>query len=336
MFRGVGAVGGAAFELVGGKAAGGNRSRLPSLKVAGWVLLLAAVATVIFAYREAAAVEQDRQKLMADQRALAATLGRTWEPIRDATEKLTLSSATDPTDDVVEKSELAAFPFQKEAGIYLRLRLDQAASTDAIHTATDASLHDGFTTCLMQTAADDATAGAECASAADCAEGQMCNELDHCAKPAQPFNLRMAYHSMRVLTPEWVKDVQDAGDKQRVHALRATFDAAMKSDIPLAMELVGQAKFFLLVLDEKPAPTKNDADAGVTFDDEEILAGKHYASRVFLYRLSDQKLLLRLRRDENAVALGNPASDRSVEAARLRQINACALAMDVRGALGPK
>jgi len=334
MFRGVGAVGGAAFQLFGARS--GDRSKLPSLKIAGWFLLFAAVATVIFAYREASAVERDRQALMADQRALDATLGSSWVPIRDAVEKLTLASASDPTADVVDKTELASFAFQKQAGIYLRLRMDQATSAEAIRAGTDASLHDGFTACLMQTPGDDPVAGPECKSAVDCAEGQLCNELDHCSKPTQPFNLRMAYHSMRVLSPEWVKEVQDASDKQRVHALRATFDAAMKTDIPLAMELVGQAKFFLLVLDERPIPPKEDADAGLSFEDQETLDGKHYGSRVFVYRLSDQKLVLRLRRDENATALGNPASDRQAEAARLRQINACALAMDVKSAIGPQ
>jgi hypothetical protein len=313
-----------------------KKTKWPSLKVAGWFLLVAAAASVLFAYREAAAVERDRQKLMADQRALDATLGRAWGPIRDSVEKLTVDSATQPTDDVVDRDDLKGFAVTKEPGIYLRLRMDQATSPDAVRTGAEVSLHDGLTSCLMDTAGDDSMAGPECQSAKDCSEGQMCNELDHCARPTQPFNLRMAYRTMKVLSPDWVKDVQDASDRQRVNALRATFDAAMKTDVPLAMELVGQAKFFLLVLDEKPAPPKEDADAGVSFDDTEALQGKHYASRVFVYRLSDQKLLLRMRRDEDVRALGNPVPDPKAEAARQRQIRACALALDVKGALAAK
>ena len=328
MVRGASVVADAALQMAGGKRV--QVRRLPSLKVAGWVFLVAAVATVVFIYREAAAVEQDRQKLMADERNLDATLGKAWTPIRDAVEKLTVAAAGDPVDDVVEHEDLRTLQFQKEPGIYLRLRVDQAASPDAIRTGAEASLHDGFTTCLMETPGENSMGGAPCGTASDCAEGQMCNELDHCAKPTQPFNLRMAYRTMRILSPDWVKEVQDAGDRQRVHALRVTFDAAMKTDVPLAMELVGQAKFFLLVLDEKPAPPKEDADAGVSFDDQEALAGKHYASRVYVYRLSDQKLLLRMRRDEDVRAIGNPSSDPRAEAARLRQIRACGLAMDVK------
>jgi hypothetical protein len=311
--------------------------RWPSPKVAGWFLLILVVGTVIYWYRDSANVERDRVALMADQRAVDSTLGKSWFPLRDTVEKLTMDAVKDPTADLVERDELATFGFQKKPGIYLRLRVDQAASVDSIRKAAETSLHDGFTSCLMETAGDDALAGPECRTAQDCSEGQLCNELDHCANPTQPFNLRMAYRTMRVLTPEWVKDVQDASDDMRVHALRVAFDEAIKGEIPLAIKLVTQAQFYLLVMDERPAPASNAnvPDGGVSPEDQEVVDGKHYPSRVYVYRLSDQKLLLRLRRDEAGQVLGAvPSSDPRAEAARLRQIRACALAMDVRTLAG--
>jgi hypothetical protein len=54
---------------------------------------------------------------------------------------------------------------------------------------------------------------------------------------------------------------------------------------------------------------------------------------VFAYRLSDQKLLLRIRREPDPTQLiqgGMPTLDRKAEASRLRQIRSCALGSEVK------
>lgn len=313
-----------------------KKRKWPPGKVAFWFLLFVSVATVFYWYRRSANTEKDRQKLMADQRAVDGTVGKSWYPMRDSIEKLTMSAASLPTDDVADTKELETFPFRKKSGIFLRLRVDQAESAESIRKSSERSLHDGFTSCLMDTSgtADAMLAGAECKTARECGEGQICNELDHCSRPTQPFNLKTAYHSMRLLTPDWVREVQD-GDDLRLRALRTTFDDAIKTDIPIAMELVTSAKFFLLVLDERPAPPKTEpADAGVSEEDKELVAGKHYPSRVFVWRLEDEKLLLHIRRDETGDMLGAvPLADPKQQAAFLRQATGCKLANEVRAKL---
>lgn len=309
-----------------------KKRRWPPAKVAFWFLLFVSVATVVYWYRMSANTEKDRQKLMADQRAVDGTIGKSWYPMRDAIEKLAMGAAALPGGDVVAP-ELADFPFRRRSGVFLRVRVDQATSVESLRKSSERSLHDGFTSCLMDTSAtaDSALGGAECKTARDCSEGQICNELDHCSRPTQPFNLKTAYHSLRILGPDWVREVQDADDR-RLRALRATFDDAIKTDIPIAAELVTQAKFFLLVLDERPAPAKEEpADAGVTEEDKELVAGKHYPSRVFLWRLEDEKLMLHIRRDETGDMLGAvPLPDPKQQAAFLRQATGCKLANDVR------
>jgi hypothetical protein len=317
-----------------------KKRKWPPAKVAFWFLLVVSVATVLYWYRMSANTEKERQKLMADQRAVDGTVGKSWYPMRDAIEKLTLEAANLPTDDFVAP-EIADFPFRKKSGVYLRLRLDQAANVESIRSASDRSLHDGFTSCLMQTVGDDPLAGKACTTARDCAEGELCNELDHCARPTQPINLRMAYRTMRILSPDWVREVQD-GDDLRLRALRATFDDAIKTDIPIAVELVTSAKSFILVLDERPPPPKDaasseSADAGVSTEDRELAEGKHYPSRVFIYRLEDSKLMLHIKRDESGNLLGSvPLNDPKSQARLLRQARGCELANDVKAKLPPE
>lgn len=312
-----------------------KKRKLPPAKVIFWFLLLVSVATVAYWYRMSANTEKERQKLMADQRAVDGTIGASWYPMRDSIEQLTLGAPALPREDLVA-TDVAEFAFRKKAGVFLRLRVDQVGSVESIRKSSERSLHDGFTSCLMDTSAsaDNPLAGDECKTARECKEGQICNEFDHCSRPTQPFNLKTAYHTLRVLGPDWVREVQD-GDDLRLRALRGTFDDALKTDIPLAMELVTSAKFFLLVLDERPAPPADEpADAGVTAEDKELVEGKHYPSRVFVWRLEDSKLMLHIQRDVSGELLGAvPATDPKHEAARLRQVRGCQLANEVRAKL---
>ncbi|MFO0618701.1 MAG: hypothetical protein U0414_39275 [Polyangiaceae bacterium] len=321
------------LQAIQGAREARKKRKWPPAKVAFWFLLFVSVATVLYWYRMSANTEKERQKLMADQRAVDGTVGKSWYPMRDAIEKLTVEAPSLPTDDFVAP-DIGDFAFRKKAGVYLRLRVDQAASAESIRAASDRSLHDGFTSCLMQTVGDDPLAGKVCTTARECEEGQICNEFDHCAKPTQPINLRMAYRTMRILSPDWVREVQD-GDDLRLRALRATFDDAIKTDMPIAVELVTSAKSFVLVLDERPPPPKDEpADAGASAEDLELAAGKHYPSRVFIYRLEDSKLMLHIKRDPSGQLLGAPTlNDPKSQAGILRQARGCELGNEVKAKL---
>ncbi|HVK70245.1 MAG TPA: hypothetical protein VM694_37585, partial [Polyangium sp.] len=118
-----------------------------------------------------------------------------------------------------------------------------------------------------------------------------------------------------------------------------SFEDATLDDLPLAADLLTRASYALVVLDEKPAPrplTPEEIDAGAAnADDEDALAGASYASRIGLWRLSDGKLLLRIRRTPDAGLLGGGRStDPAIAAATARQARSCGLALSVREALG--
>lgn len=304
-----------------------QKPRWPAPKYWGWAALVLMAMGIFHWKNEQSKVEGARQALLARQRAVEVELGPRWKPLRDRMEGWTMELAGDAKPDVVEKDEIARFGFREAPGIYLRLPLSRAKAAESIRDAAKESLRDGFTSCLFRVPNPDPFAGAACRHTRDCPPGQLCNEVDHCAPPAQPYNLRVGYRAMRVLDDVWMRDIEAADGDLRVRVLTESFDDLVKDDIPVAIELLTRAKYFLVVVDEAEI---TQPDGGVAAIDAE----PHFA-RVALYRLSDGKLLLRVRREASAELVGAQGGlEQRTADARQRQANACALALEVRRAMG--
>lgn len=312
-----------------------GKIRYPSVKFWGYSALILVVGAVLQWKWSSGEVESSRQTLMARQRAVAAELGPRWFPLRDKIERWTTELAGEPGAEVIDHDALKSWDFRDKSGIFLRLRVQDAKTPEAIRSGARNSLRDAFTACLMRVPNPDATAGAPCRRTRDCATGEFCNEQDHCSKPSQPFNLRVAYRTLHVLTEDWVHDAQETTSDLRVRALVAGFDDTVRDDIPLAVEVLQKAQYFLVVLDEDvPGLVLPGADAGASAPTEAIQGVPHFA-RVGVWRLSDGKQILRLRREAGGQLLGaTPSVDAEVLASRMRQANSCALALEVRNAMG--
>lgn len=308
-----------------------TKSRWPSPKVWAWIGLLMAVGGIIQWKWAQGRVESDRSALLANQRDLVAKLGPKWFPMRDKIERWTLDLAKDAGGEVVERDILKAWDFRDKPGIYLRLDVEQATDAVAIRKAANDSLRDGFTACLFTANNKNQLSGKECTRTRDCAIGEICNELDRCAEPAQPYNLRVAYRSMRILSEDWIHEVQETTAELKLRALTAFFEDSVNDDIRIAVDLVSRAQYFAIVLDEPVA--KLEVPKGVSRS--AALRSVPHASRVAIYRLSDSKLVLRIRRTPEAdiKQAGMPLED-EVVAAQKRQALSCALGMSVREAMG--
>lgn len=313
---------------------GRGKLRWPSTKFWGYAGLVLAVSAIFYWKRSQAEIESTRQKLMADQRAVALELGPRWTPMRDKIEAWTIELAKGAGEEVVNQDALKAWDFRDKPGLYLRMRAEDATSPEAIRKHAKDSLRDAFTACLMRVPNPNPLAGAECKRTRDCPAGEFCNEVNRCSRPAQPFNLRVAYRTMHVLSDDWIRDVQDASTELRTRLLVAGFEDTVKDEIPLAVEVLTRAQYFLLVLDETPksdAAPKTEGGANAA----EAVQGLAHHARVGVYRLEDGKVLLRLRREAGGQLLGAPpAVDPETMAARQRQANSCALALAVRQAMG--
>jgi hypothetical protein len=315
-----------------------NKIKRPPLKVIIWFAMTLVVALILYFRWESTQTESARSKLLSKQREAVALFGNQWFETRDALEAWTVELGGKPEVDYVDTAELANFDFRSMPGIYLRLRKDQAKDIASVREGAMGSLRDGFTSCLMHNKADTSpTSGKECVDSAECEPGQICNEFSVCAKPGQPYNLRLAYKAFGVLTPEWEAEARNTTNSLTIRALDLAFEDAKRVDFPIAVDLLSKARFFLVVIDERPPPVsaKAEGDAGPPPDDVEAAAGTTYPSRVGLYRLSDKKLLMRITREAKAELHGGaPVGNTEVAAALARQAQSCALANEVRKAAG--
>lgn len=310
------------LKAVTGARAERQRSRFGRVTGPVWLLTGGAVVlTVITAWLVSErSLSVAKEELLAQQRAGVVTVGAEWRPLRDRIEAITVEAARAYPGDTV-LPEARTWDFRNVPGIYLRLRVDDAKDAETLRKHAKASVKDGFTSCLFRESNP---------SVAALARG----DADAGTANDQPWNLRQAYASTRVLTDEWANEVKDSGDKLRLRVFEQQFDKAKRDEIPLAIDIVKRAQFYLLVLDEDVPEAKDYADAGVITP--EALQQVPHPSRVVVVDLKSSKVLVRLRRTGNAgfVFAGERAvTDPEVRAAMKRQVNNCSLAQEVWGAI---
>lgn len=305
-----------------------ERSKSKYGKISGPVWLVAGgavIVTLVVAYflsDRTLSVEKD--DILSQQRAAVSTVGAEWYPLRDKLEKITLDAAASswPGDKV--DPEAARMDFRSSPGLYLRLRVDEAKNTESLRAHAKDSVKDAFTGCLLRE------------PNAALAQGQP----DAGTGPEQPWNLHRAYSATRVLTDEWANEVKASEDKDRLRVFRQQYDKAKRDEIPLAIDIIKRAQFFLLVLDEDVPEARelsNDPkDAGgIT---EEGLQQVPHPARVLIVNLKTGAELARVRKTAEAdfQFVGEQAvRDPEVRAAMKRQVNNCALAQSVWTAIRP-
>jgi hypothetical protein len=294
-----------------------------------WSLSAIVVIAVVAWKRQQADVEARRARILARQRALEADVGPLFYPQRERFERWTIETARGAWVD-----EAPALPpdglraLFERPGVYLRLPAPDARSAESIRQSAQASLKDVFVAGLVRAPAADPSRGKPCASARECAAGEACNEAGHCAPPEQPYNLRIAYRGARALSEPWVREVETAHEPLRLRMYENDLDVALASDLPLAVDLLKRAHYFLVVVDEapaglRPAPGQPLADA--------VQAEPHLV-RVALYDVPRERRLFRAAR-ELAADLP-PAAPTEGQGALRRQVLNAELARVVRESLG--
>lgn len=283
-------------------------------------------------------LESARSRVMADQRAIAVSLGPKLFPVRDRVEAwaqaLAGAYAGDRIADALELERI-----QAAGSIYLRMRQRHATDSKSLRRAAAESLRDGFTSCLFVTRSKRAAfEGRRCRTTTECHPGQLCNEWNVCAEPEQPFNLRLVYRTLRVLSDDWTDEVRGASSELALAAYQRDLESVARRDVPVTLDLLARARYFTLVLDEDP---KDGLPAALTeseTDQERIQRVPHFA-RVGIWDLKQGDLVLRLRREVKGefLTLGRRRIlDPENRAAQQRQVNGCQLALQVREAFGDR
>ncbi|HEY2517021.1 MAG TPA: hypothetical protein VGI39_39385 [Polyangiaceae bacterium] len=259
-------------------------------------------------------LDSEKRDLLAGQRAMKATIGQEWFPLRDELEQFTLDAAKSFKGDFVD-SEAARWDFRSLPGVYLRLRVADAKDVGTLRQAAGGSVKDAFTGCFLREPNKAAALGVP----------------DAGAFSEQPWNLGKAYAATWVMGDDWADGVKAADGEMRVRLFKEQYEKATKFDVKTAAEVVKQAKFFLLVLDEDAPEAAAVADGGVI--DEAALQLVPHWSRVHVLDLRTKAELFRLRRQGNArfVFAGEHATtDPETRDAMQRQVNNCSLADQVR------
>ena len=280
-------------------------------------------------------LESEKNQVMAKQRAIAQSLGPRILPFRDQLETWVKELAGPWRGSMVSQS-LSFDELSKSPGVYLRLRLKNAKQSEQIRTAAAASLRDGFTSCLfVDKSSKQLAEGAACKTSADCKPGELCNEWSVCKPPQRPYNLRLAYRALRVLSTDWTDELHQAGSDLAVAAYERDLDAVSRTDVPVAIDLLQRAKYFTVVIDEDPKGGLPKEPLEGETDEERIQRVPHPA-RVGIWDITANKPVLKLRGEASGrfVPVGKSmVRDPANLAAQQRQANSCSLALDVNRAI---
>lgn len=292
----------------------------PSEKV--WLSVGIALAAILGVYWYVAGRSLAGKKgdLLAKRRAVVVTLGAEWYPLRDRIESLVVAESGAFAGDFVDPSA-RSLDFTRDPGIYLRLRVAEAKDAQAVREAAQGSLRDGFVGCLV-VAPNPALAR---------------GDVDAGAFAENPWNLRQAYRSTRILSDEWEQEVREAGDDLRLRVFQQQYEKAVHEEIPLAARIVKQAKSFIVVLDEDTDDPSLRADGGPLTS--EALQAVVHPVRVIVASLQHDGIVLRLRREPAAgfrFAGENAPSDPETLLALERQVHNCQLANLVKAAAAGK
>ncbi|HWL89220.1 MAG TPA: hypothetical protein VNO21_25630 [Polyangiaceae bacterium] len=285
-----------------------------------WLMSAATLVVILLGYRFFAMrrLGGDKDVLLARQRAVQATVGVEWAKVRDQIERFTVDSAG-PWPGDWKDATAGDWDFRNVPGVYLRLRVTEAGEVNRMRKAAQDSLRDGFVACFLR---EPNAAGAR-------------GEVDGGVFPEQPWNLRQAYAATRILTDDWVNEVHESGDDLRLHVFEQQYRKAVNNEIPLAIEIIKRAQFFLLVLDEDTPEAAALTDGGAITSD--ILQMVPHDARVSILNLRNGNPIVRFRRRGNATAV--PAGERAINDPEIanavkRQVNNCSLAMEVSAAIG--
>lgn len=292
------------------------------------------------------ALESEKNQVMAKQRAIAQSLGPRILPFRDKLEGWVQELAK-PWPGPTVSHAVSVAELSKSPGVYLRIRLKNAGKPENIRQAAARSLRDGFTSCLfVDKGSKDVAQGPACKTSGDCQPGLLCNEWNVCKPPPSPYNLRLAYRAMRVLSTEWTDELHQAGSDLAVAGYDRDLDGVVKTDVPVAIDLLQRAKFFTVVLDEEPKGGLPKALPDSSESEEERLQRVPHMARIGIWNLETGEQLLRLRAEAAGKFLrAGQANDsdpgyqaavtRALSGAQQRQANSCALALEVKYALTP-
>lgn len=303
-----------------------------------WTALGMAAFGVIYWRIAAGELESQKSAVMAKQRAIAKSLGPRIVPFAERIEQWAKELAGPWKNEWVEPS-LRWDSVAQKPGVYLRLPIEDTADVKKLRDSGMKSLHDGFTSCFfVGDSWSNATEGPKCKRNADCEPGLLCNDWEVCTRPPRPYNMRLAYRALRVLTNDWTDQLYQAANDLEVRIRERDLDQVTRVDVPVSIELLQQAKFVTVVLDEAPDQKVLAANGTLPNESPEARVQRlPHAARVGIWNLANGQNLVRWRgwAEGRLVSAGKPVKlGPDTAAAQARQTNSCMLAWELKERIG--
>lgn len=270
----------------------------------GIVLAVCSVISLIalvyyWTYRKSFQGERDR--ILKERKALADDIAHDFGQLRNDVEGWAVADATKPfPGDALDPDGRKAY-WRERPAIYLRLRVADAQTADAVHANAKLSSLDGLSACLLQTKG----------SFGPWAYGDVVSRAE-------------------MLGSDFTNEVRETSNDLRVRNLAFALDHYKESDYPFARDAIRMSEYVVLALDEDPASIPATSAAfGSNATISERIAPVAHPIRLYVYRLSDHKELLRIRRNADAELVqlqGDPtAPGAGIEIARAKALG-CAMA----------
>ncbi|MBX3182049.1 MAG: hypothetical protein KIT72_10665 [Polyangiaceae bacterium] len=305
-----------------------------------WTVVVFAAFSGIYWWVSESKLASGKSATLAKQRALGQTALAELIPLRDRVEGWTAELAAEPwPGDMAPRVKLT--DVQREPGVYLRLRSEHARSRETLRRAAARSLHDGFTACFFEQSRPLVADAPACKEQVDCEPGLICSEWDRCLKPVQPYNLRLTFRAMRVLSNEWSDEVNQVSSDFGLRVYDLDLDRTIRGDVPIAAEVLERARYVTIVLDEDPPgglPAALEAAPGERQEsEEERVQRAAHPARVGVWDLKQRERVVFLRAQASGafVPVGaRVVTDPQNVAAQQRQANSCSLALAVKEHLG--
>jgi hypothetical protein len=242
-----------------------------------WGIVLAvtsvlSLVALVYYYNFAKKFGGEKERILRDRRKLAEDIGPDYRALRDKIEGWLVASATKPWVGDAIGDDAKTFAWRERPTIYARVRLGDAQTLDMTHQAAKLAAIDGLASCLLRPKGD-----------------------------YGPWSWGDIVARTEMLGADFTKDVTETSNDLRLQNLSYALDHYAHDDYPKARDAVRMAEYAILAVDEDPPSIPAESAAfGADATVEQKIASVPHAIRVYVYRLNDEQLLLRVRDQASA------------------------------------
>jgi hypothetical protein len=229
------------------------------------------VALVWYFVRADRELRAERTRILRQLNGLKGSVQTDYGKLREQVEAWTVASATKPyAGDLVDR-DARALNWRERPAIYLRLRVEEAKTLDAVHVNSKAVAIDSIASCLLR------------------------------ARSGGPWPYGEVVTRMEMLGVDFIKDVSSTTNDLRMRNLSFALDYWEKNDFPSVRDATKQAEYFVLALDEDPTTMPSSSAAfGATATPSQRIASVTHPIRLHVWRLLEGREILRVRRTPEA------------------------------------